>query len=345
MKGSGIFPCQAHDTQFTGAPCLMKYYTIRVAAALLIIIAAFTDVFAAGNRVSPEDIDWTWFFYESTVDTDTSSVVYRPFYMKTVSPELEFHASLMPLFFWRYKSPANDRVIGFFGLYRSVDYEHSDGDKDYDNGFFPLFMYGSGVSPEDNYLFVYPLGGTIRGKLAYDRISPYVFPGFTLFFLFPPSGLFTFQTALLALASLIPVYTEFEDGDYSGTSLFWPLIAWGESSSGKRSKFRILPFYSHNRKEGWYDTYSYLLLINYRELYFSDDTRYTFFFFPFFGRKWSREGRVSSYTVLWPFFSWGHDEVTKDREYNLPWPLVQIKDCETPKVRKRIFFPFYGRYN
>lgn len=53
---------------------------------------------------------------------------------------------------------------------------------------------------------------------------------------------------------------------------------------------------------------------------------------------------MKSYTVLWPFFSWGYDLDTNERTYNLPWPLVQIGDSDKPKMKKRIFFPFWGRY-
>lgn len=322
----------------------MRSLIIKPAGALLIILAAVTSVYAAEKKSSPEDTDWVWFFYEKTMTADTRSVVYRPFYMNTVSPELEFDASLMPLVFTRYRTDSYDSFRALLGLYHSVDYRHPGGGDDYDSGLFPLFMYGEGSSVSDDYLLVFPVGGTMKGKFAYERISPWVFPGFLLFFVFPPPGIFTLQTLLLGIVSLVPVYTEFEDGDYSGTALFWPLIAWGGDESGKRKTFRVLPFYSHKSKEGWYDTYSYLMLVNYRETYLRDDTRYTFFFFPFYGRKWSRENKVSSHTVLWPFFSWGYDSVTNDTEYNLPWPLVQIRDCDNPRVRKRIFFPFYGRY-
>ncbi len=262
--------------------------------------------------------------------------------MEAASGDNLFQASLMPLFFWRYKDRRDDVTKGLLGFYESVDYRHPGGGDDYDSGLFPVFFYGNGQNQNENYLFVYPFGGTIRGKMGYDRISPYVFPGVALFFIFPPSGIFTWQTLLLGLAALVPAYTEFEQRDFQGKAVLWPLIAWGEGD--KREVFRVLPFYAHNRKDGWYDNYQYLLLFNYRELYLKDDVKYTFFFFPFFGRKWSDSGRMKSYTVLWPFFSWGYDLDRNESEYNLPWPLVQIGDSDSPKMRKRIFFPFYGEY-
>ncbi len=315
---------------------------------LLIIFSFYYESHAAADvktlSIPAKDysINWFWVFYEHTVNSGGITSVYRPFYMEASDSNNLFQASLMPLFFWRYKNDPNDVTKGFFGLYESTDYKHSDKNKDYDNGLFPLFLYGNGENAEEKYMFIYPLGGTIRGKFAYERISPYVFPGIALFFLFPPSGIFTTQTLLYGLASLIPVYTEFEDKGYNGTALFWPFIAWGKSD--KREDFRFLPFYAHNSKAGWYDNYQYLLLINYRELYFKDDVRYTFFFFPFFGKKWSASKNRGSYTILWPFFSWGYDKETNERVYNLPWPLVQIGDCDNPQTKTRIFFPFYGTH-
>lgn len=316
---------------------------LKIIIPLLIFIHLSSDISASEITLPEKEIDWFWFFYEHTKDIYSDTVVYRPFFMEANSGNNMFQASLMPLFYWRYKNERSDVTKGFFGFYESDNYSHKKQGDDYDSGFFPLYLYGKGESGKDRYLFVYPVGGNIRGKFGYDRISPWAFPGVALFFLYPPSGIFTWQTLFWAIAALIPVYTEFEFKDYNGRAILWPLIKWG--SGDNRYDFRILPFYAHNSKEGWYDTYSWLLLFNYREIYLRDDTRYTFFFFPFYGRKWSDSGDMKAHTVLWPFFSWGYDRNTNDRSYNLPWPLVQIRDCDRPKVRSRIFFPFYGRYN
>jgi hypothetical protein len=106
-----------------------------------------------------------------------------------------------------------------------------------------------------------------------------------------------------------------------------------------------MPFYAHKKKTGFYNRHSFLLLLNYSEEYYSKDTRRMFFFFPLFGKKWSDSGRILSYTVLWPFFSWGRDKKLESYIYNLPWPLVQIEDTQSPKIKKRVFFPFYGTYS
>jgi hypothetical protein len=309
---------------------------------LMCIVIQSAELHAEPVKKQEKSIDWFWVFYEHTEELNKSTLVYRPLYMEASDNNNLFQASLMPVIFWRYKTERNDVTNFFFSFYVSTDYEHSSGKRDYDNGLSPLFLHGDGDDDKDKYTFIYPFGGNIRGKMGYERISPYVFPGVALFFLFPPTGVFTWQAALFTLAAFIPVYTEFENKDYTGTALFWPIISWGKGD--KREDFRFMPFYAHYSKSGWYDNYSYLLLINYRETYFSDDVKYTFFFFPLFGKKWSRSERMKSYTVLWPFFSWGYDLDKNERAYNLPWPFVQIADSDKPKMKKRIYFPFWGKY-
>ncbi len=319
----------------------MKLLKAIIPVTLILIL--FNAASSQAAQASNKEIDWFWFFYEYTNDVKTETVVYRPFFLEADSGDKMFQASLMPLLFWRYKSEREDITKGFFGLYESDNYSHKREGDDYDSGLFPLYLYGSGDTAKDRYLFIYPIGGNIKGKFGYDRISPWVFPGVALFFLYPPSAIVSWQTLFWTLASLIPVYTEFDMREYHGKAIFWPFIKWGEG--GNLYDFRIFPFYAHNYKKGWYESYNWLLIFNYREMYYSNDTRYTFFIFPFYGSKWSDSGDMSAHVILWPFFSWGHDDRTGDSSYNLPWPLVQIRDCREPYVRSRIFFPFYGRYN
>lgn len=310
---------------------------------LIVIMSSAAALPAEPVKKIDKSIDWFWVFYEHTEDFKKSTNVYRPFYMEAYDEQNLFQASLMPLIFWRYKTERYDTLNVFFGFYGSTEYTHPEEKKeDYDSGLMPFYLYGSGDEKKDEYIFIYPFGGDIKGKFGYDRISPYIFPGAAALFLFPPAGLLTWQTFIYIAVLIIPVYTEFESRDYRATAILWPFITWGKGD--KREDVRFLPFYSHNKKTGWYDNYSYLLLINYGEQYFRDDEKYSFFFFPIFGRRWSKSGSMNSYTVLWPFFSWGYDLDRKETVYNLPWPFVQIMDSEKPFVKKRIFFPFWGKY-
>lgn len=296
--------------------------------------SAFADV--------TDHFDWFWVFYESETLPGGGSDVFRPFYMRVDTGPDRFEASLMPIVFWRYRTPVRDEWRWLFNLGNAVTRLTDAGESDFDFGFFPLLFFGSGPTATDRYFLLWPFGGTLGGKFGMERIRAAVFPGFLLFVFFPPAQIFSWITAIYVVASIIPAYVSFDYREYHGWGIFWPLVH--RAVAPGRDEIRIMPFFSRFHKEGWYDRYSFLLLINYEDLYLSDDVHHTFFFFPLFGRRWSDSGRVSSTAILWPLFSWGYNRNTGETSYNLPWPLVQIADCESPHIRKRIFFPFYGDY-
>lgn len=311
-----------------------------------IILFLFLCFFAAplfAREQSQNSFEWFWFLYDKETRDGLNSYTVRPFYLQSVGEEQYFDAFLMPLGRWRYGGANKDEVKGFFGAYNSTYYRMPGGEeREQDWGAFPFLFYGKGPSPSENYFMFWPFGGKLKGKLGYEDITAAVFPGLLLFYFFPPTSFFSLQTAVWAVLSFVPVYSSWSRKDYEAFGIVWPIFMRGKSEM--RDDIRIMPFYAHKKKKGWYDRYSYLMLINYSADYYENDTRRTFFFFPIFGRKWSDSERISSWTILWPFFSWGYDKKHKSTQYNLPWPLVQIGDSETPHIKKRIFFPFYGNY-
>lgn len=287
--------------------------------------------------------DWFWLFYEREKTGTAMTFVIRPFYLKTGTEESFFQASLMPFLFWRYKKPGYDKWKWLFGLGQSDDVIHADGKRDYDFGFFPFLFLGFGSeAAAENYFFLWPIGGMLKKKFVTDKISAWIFPGFLLFVFFPPASILSYTTLAYVAASLLPAYLYYEQDDFRAWNIMFPLFYYGRGRL--REDIRLFPFYSHFHKTGWYDKYSFLLIFNYQRFYYHDDLHQVFFLFPLFGRKWSRSGRVGAVTLLWPFFSWGYDKRTGDWELNIPWPLVQMKDTENPKIYKRIFFPIYGIY-
>lgn len=296
-----------------------------------------------GGGVGPlKEFNWFWVFYEKETAGPTKTMAVRPFYLKTGTDANYFQASLMPLVFWRYKTPEYDKWKWLFG-FGQVDDVTRKGKRDFDFGFFPLLFFGFGSDRvKENYFFLWPIGGTLKDKFVTTRLSAYVFPGFLLFVFFPPAHIASWTTLAWTVLSLVPVYLYYEVNDFKAWNILWPFLYYGRS--GRRQEFRIFPFYSHFHKEGWFDKYSFLFIINYQRFYFTTDLHQTFFLFPLFGRKWSRSGRMSSVALLWPFFSWGYDKRIGDWELNIPWPLVMLKDTESPKIHKRIFFPVYGEY-
>ncbi|MCL1833780.1 MAG: hypothetical protein FWG49_04690, partial [Leptospirales bacterium] len=132
----------------------------HVYLTLFFLVALSVYSYGAEVNNKYKSINWFWFFYEEAESAAGKTVVYRPFYLEASNEENLFQASLMPIFFWRYKhNEKSDTTKGFFGFYESTDYKHSNGKRDYDSGLIPLFLYGKGDRERDNYLFVYPLGG------------------------------------------------------------------------------------------------------------------------------------------------------------------------------------------
>ncbi len=324
---------------------LFSVYKPAKNAKLLFITSFFllTIVIKADlQAVEKRDFTWYWFLYEKESSPFYNSIVYRPFFLKNRSRKGIYRGSLMPIIYWGYETERKKEWKGLIGLLGSLDYTHNSGVKDYDFGFFPFVFYGDSVDPRDRYLLIWPFGGTLKGKFAHEEISPWVFPGFLLFIFYPPSSIFSLKTAAYMILSLLPLYVTFKDRDYRAWSFAWPLILRGKSKT--MDELRVLPFYSRKIKKGYYENYSYGMIINYRKVFYKEDVHKTFFLLPFYGKKWSRSRRMGASALLWPLFSWGYDRRSGELEVNLPWPLVQIKDSENPKITKRIFFPFYGLY-
>ena len=317
---------------------MVKRYRI-ILASLALLLGVSADVYAtAYNGIQ---YDWFWMFYDQEiVENGNDYLAYRPFYMHNDNPHEDFTASLIPIVYWSYTSERQHEWKSLFGFMGAVDYRHASGARDYDFGLFPILLFGRSDLPGDRYFHLWPFGGTIKGKLATDDINTILFPGAALFVLYPPSGYFMFAAYLVI--SLVPVYATYNMEDYHAWAVFWPLVQKGKSEI--RDDFRILPFYAHNYKRGFYDTYQYALLFNYREEYIGNDINKTFFAFPFMGRRWSTSDHAGSSTLFWPFFSWGYNRKRGEFAVNFPWPLVQVQDSVEPYIYKRIFFPFYGDY-
>ncbi len=316
----------------------MKYSGLRnvvhiVLVSIIVVFGLCTCV------VASNDFDWFWCVYEKGTYYNSTYTVYRPLYLKNVYNEGSFTASLMPVIYWKYITPRQHTTKGAFGFYESVDYW---GSQHYENdtGIFPFVLYGVSTDEKDRYFHLWPFGGTIKGKLATDTITTYIFPGVALFFLYPTSSYYVL--AVYLVASLVPVYVHYTSKDYDAQGIFWPLIQWGKSPI--RDDFRIMPFYAHSKKKGFYDTYSYGLLYNVRKEYIGNDTMNTVFLVPLYVRRWLESGKAEGSSLLWPFFSWGYNDKHGNFEINFPWPFVQLRDCDDPYIYKRIFFPFYGKY-
>jgi hypothetical protein len=286
-----------------------------------------------------EKYNWFWFLYEKDAVSVYPSTLITPFYFTSKNGETRYTASLPPFIFYKYENKRSVSRYWLLGFVNDIDYTHSNGVEDYDFMAFPLTAYGTSPDTRDKYLFVWPVGGVIKGKLGLDYLHSWIYPGVALFFLYPPKSLV--YIPLYLLACIVPVYETYGKGDYSARSILWPLIQWGGSPD--RSEFRILPFYAHNTKTNYYDNYSYLMIFNFNKTFYKDgrelDTKMAF---PFIARRWMNDESAEASSLFWPFFSWGYSKRQGSFEINFPWPLVMYQYSESPWVRKKIFFPIYG---
>ena len=315
--------------KYSGLHTMLRLVSVNV----FVILTLHTCVFASN------DFNWFWFVYEKGNYYNSTYAVYRPLYLKNIYTDESFTASLMPVLYWKYTTQRQHTTKGLFGFYESVDYW---GPQHYENdtGLFPFILYGTSTEQQDRYFHLWPFGGTIKGKLATDSITTYIFPGVALFLLYPTSSYYVL--AVYLVASLVPVYVHYTSKDYDAHGILWPLIQWGKSPI--RDDLRIMPLYAHSKKKGFYNNYSYGLLYNVRTEYIGVDTMHTVFFVPLYARRWLESGKAESSSLLWPFFSWGYNDKHGNVEINFPWPFVQIRDCDDPYIYKRIYFPFYGKY-
>ncbi len=329
-KHSTLFPLHIH--RMYRKPLILLF-------SLIILLPLLQQDLHGGEKYT---FDWHWMFYEHETRPGFESYTLRPFFLDNHKGERIFQASLMPVFYWRYASPKKDDRRFLFNLMNISTYRHGNGDIDGDFGLFPFLFFGWGNRAADRYFFLWPVGGTIKQKFAQDTITAFLFPGLLLYVFFPPASIFSLTSLAYMVASFVPVITRYTFKDFTGWELLWPLFHYGKGD--KRDEVRLLPLFAVNKKKDRYKKISVLMLFNYQEHFLRDDVLKIFFFLPLFGRKWSRSGKMSSVTLLWPLFSWGRNEKTGEKHYNLPWPLVQIRDSERPKVKKRIFFPLYGTY-
>ncbi len=173
---------------------------------------------------------------------------------------------------------------------------------------FPLTFYGSGPTPRDNYLGVFPLGGRIRGLFGVDQFDFALWPLFmrTKMNVSEPST----STSVLLLAGwteggprdgswrAYPFYGKQQWTNPDGTArlrrhtVMWPFLHFGDEALDTRAPAEVWglwPFYSQAIAETW-----------------------------------------QRRTVLWPFFRWNRETnpdgttlAGGDYLYDTPWPLFR----------------------
>lgn len=260
-----------------------------------------------------------WFLYEKETRGNQNLLTFRPFFYSFQDNTTSYRANayLFPVY---YREETNYWYTwtSLF-LFTGTGFKHAEGEEESDAILAPLFFWGSGDGPKDQYFSFFPLAGSIRNKISYSRIR---------FFLFP-------------------LYSDWEYKTYKAHSIVWPLVMWGGSES--RSEFRIFPFFSRKIHTGKYERYSLLWPFfqwGEEKLNKKEPTNYKIFF-PFYLSKDSEEGNMRSRAFFWfpvinSLFSYGYDRKTGQQNYSALFIFFQYATSEKKDLEKLIFFPFYG---
>lgn len=191
--------------------------------------------------------------------------------------------------------------------------ERREGRSDEDTWVFPLAAWGE-EPVQGSYFALFPLYGTLKGKLLADRIDFVAFP----------------------------LYARTRAGDWRSTHLLWPLVAWGESAS--RSHVRVLPFWSQSDSPTASRRTLLWPFVHWATEERGGRTFDSWFVFPLAGRRTSRDGTFSEWTALYPFFEFSRDERSGDYHRHVLWPFHQ-RAVRQGVSEQTWWWPFYGRFD
>jgi hypothetical protein len=186
------------------------------------------------------------------------------------------------------------------------------GGRDQDGGarrrftLFPLYFQQRGDAPSDNYTALFPLGGTLRGRLMRDEIR------FALF----------------------PLYSRTRKKDVVTENYLYPVfhLRRGEGLRG----WQVWPLAGEERKEVTWTTNGF------GEVELVGGHEKTFALWPVFLDQttgigttnpgqlravwplftWFRSANRDSTTLLWPLFTVTEDREKRYHEVDAPWPLI-----------------------
>ncbi len=175
-----------------------------------------------------------------------------------------------------------------------------------ETAFFPCFF---GRNKDKEYGGCFPFYGKLYGRLGRDEMG---------FFLWP-------------------LYSYTVDKGATKTNLLWPFFA---TYSGKEEGFKAWPLYGTHNREGESKSTFFLwpIFLSKQTDLDTDDPKDTFYAVPFYMR--STSPTVTSYTVMWPFFSYFRTpHMTK---ISAPWPLyTKTEGGDEQGVSS---FPFYHHH-
>ena len=242
-------------------------------------------------------------FYEHVVHTNGARFeAWKPLYSTSMDGERWRKDYLWPLYTRKgFKEEQYSRFL-FFG-YSSDFSPETDRHRTW---VIPFYFQGTSAEGDD-YLAVFPIGGTIREFLGRDKVS------FVLF----------------------PLYGKSNIGDVRTTTVLWPI---GSKTTGPRiERFRVWPFYGTSSLDKEYEK-KFVLWPVYTSVKYTN-TRNPgggFILVPVYGRIITE--RAENYWLIPPLIRYMHSD--EQWIVHAPWPFIQLADGE---MYKRIVWPLYGK--
>jgi len=248
-----------------------------------------------------------WPVFESIRSDEMRSVTVRPLFDVSSNrrePTRRVDV-LYPFFKWQTLEDGSLRwwLMPIAYYMRDVD---TNGRSETDMALLPVLFVGSSSDGTEDYLAVFPVGGTMKQFFNLDKIAFVAFPA----------------------------YLYLERGDYTSRSVLWPVFAAGKGT--QESAWRVWPLYGERRVD---DTLVYRTVLwpIYSQWHKDDST--SVLVFPLYHTMRSETHEL--WSVVPPLFSYDVKPADQFRRWRMPWPIVEVVRSETERTTR--VWPLWGR--
>jgi hypothetical protein len=265
-------------------------------------------------------------FYDQQNDSE-KTWAFPPLFSRDADPVIETceYDFLFPLF--TYVKYGTQYRAQFFELFSFSGGQNPDGVEPHRITVFPVYFQQRSSTKEDDYTAVFPIYGHLKNHVFRDQI----------FFV------------------MFPAYSKTQERDVVNYNYFWPFFNthYGNGMHG----WQFWPFYGSEHKtittitntwgvetNGGHDQYFVMWPVHFRQHngIGTDNPEKFSADIPFYAV--SRSPLRDSTSVLWPFFNWIDDRDRHYREWEMPWPIVEI--ARGPGKTANRVFPFFSHaYN
>jgi len=236
---------------------------------------------------------------------------FRPIYLRKSEPAERLTESMVLYPFYLRRESAGVRSWSVFNLINHAETDDRDaGQRTRSFDLWPVYFSRDTGYADTSYRAVFPIHGTIKRRLLFDRLD------WTLF----------------------PLYGRSVKGEVTSTSTPWPFIR--RRTGNGHTGFAVWPLFGHAEKAGSY-RHRYVLwpLIYRQESRLSDPTpALKEGFLPFYARE--RDADAVSESYVWPFFGYTDRHAPQPyHEVRYLWPLFVQGRGETRHINR--WAPFY----